>query len=356
MNIKNIISIRNLFFVVLISAVAMSLPAWALVEEGHEFANLPTMTDTDGGRIGFSEIKGIHTLFVFFSMYSDGTGKLMEILSGLHNNSSFKSPLQVIGISVDPSERAVAEYLSKRKVPFQIVVDTSLAVTNRFGVEETPVLVLVGPGGKVLNIRKLAPEGDGKKYIATITGILGAANEKNGSSGNTAAMLDEKFQERMLLSTNAVMSSPCPINKSLVMYVSGENVLLTYDYVKDKRVEHAAGVAFASWSHDGKYLVFGSVNDSGIWIKELDGKASKVSPEGRLPVVSRSGNLVAFVVQDAEIWMARLDTGKRWRVSVNGKKVEWTPDGNLLIITDEKGRVWLVSPYSRATLLKNPFD
>lgn len=344
-----------MFFAALFTAMVAAAPASALVKVGHEFASLPGMTDTGGGQINYSDIKDIHTIFVFFSIYSDGTHRLFATMSELHNNASFKKPLQVIGISMDPSEKSVREYLSTMKVPFQIVVDTSLAVTSRFGVEETPALVLVGPGGKVLNVLNKAPEGDGKKYAADIKTIIGDSGEKSVANGDAASVLDEKFQERRLLSPDAVMSAPCPTNKSLVMYISGGNVLLTYDYVKDKLVEQAAGVASASWSPDGRSLAFGSVNDSGIWLKELGGKAEKVSPEGRLPVVSRNNNLVAFVVQVNEIWISRLDTGKRWKVSVSGVKVEWTPDGALLLVTDEKGRVWLVSPYSRAGLLKNLF-
>lgn len=332
---------------------ASPLPADALVEEGHEFVSLPSLADASGGMFGFSDIRGAHTLFVFFSIYSDGTLDLIESVSGLHNSSSFDSPFQVVGVSVDPSAKAVSSFISKKKIPFRVLADASLSFSNKFGVAETPAMVLLSPDGEVLFSQKSGSIGDKKHFQKKLASIISDAPRPSPAADKSAA-LDEKYKDKKLISPDAKMVAVCPANKSSILYIAPDNTLMVFDFISGKLSKQATDATSASWTPDGKSILY-ATGDSGIWKKSLKGEAKKISPEGRNPVYSSSDDMAAFIVNENEIWVAKLSTGKRWKVAANGVNVEWTADGNLLIVTDSKGKVWLVSPYSRASLVKSIF-
>jgi len=349
--------IRYVFLCVLAAALAVSgVPVRGAIKEGHELKSLPSVGDLEGRTFNFFDIKDKFTVLIFFSIYSDTSGDLLGMAAGLHRNPDFTVPLQVVGVDIDPSKDAVKSYLAKYRLPFRVLMDTSLEMAGRFAVKEMPTVFLVGPGGEVLLSREGFGADDREALQDKLRPYMGEAPERPAATDKLAAEIDRMYQKKKMVSAGSKTAKFCPVCKSLFLYISEDGVLWTYDYRTGKRQELATDVGSANWAPDGKSVVFAGGKKAGVWIKSLDGDAKKISPEGKNPVWSSHYDMVAFVVGKDEIWVSRYTVGKRWKVSAAGVKVEWSPDGTLLLVVDEKNRVWLVSPYSRATLLKTIFD
>jgi len=331
-------------------------PAFPQVRRGHELVSLPSVKDLNGATFTYSSLEDACTIFVFFSIYSDVSSELLlDYFGKFHNSDRFRVPVRVIGVNVDPSEEVVRERLEKLNIPFSVLLDLSLELSNRFGVKDMPTVFVVDRDGVVQMSAPKFSLDDAGEFERNLDSVLGIMPETTAIAAGEAADIDREYQTKKPVSDGAVDVQFCEVCESLLFYISSDYVLWTYDYRSGELEELATDVSYADWSPDGKAVVFSNHEKNGVWIKPLDSEAHKISPVGTRPAWSPNMDLVAFVVDENEIWVSRRSIGKRWRVAADGVEVDWSPDGTLLLVRDSRDRLWLVSPFARYSLLKSLF-
>ncbi|HOO55297.1 MAG TPA: redoxin domain-containing protein [bacterium] len=325
-------------------------PSTAEIARGQTITSMPNIIDTDGAVFGTADVKDKTTLLFFFSIYSDSTEELLQYMHKLLIKPEFKDKIQIIGVSIDPTAVSVCEFFKKRKIPFRILLDNSLELSNRFAIKKTPGVFLLDTD-RTVQFSKTGFSVENR--LALEFKIASVLNPGSSFSQETEYdnEISNEFDEKKLVSANTRVLKFCPVNNSLLFYISNDQILWFFDIDTFSRTELATDIESADWSPDCSRIVFSNLKKQGVWIKELNSPANKISTSGTKPVWSPKGDLIAYVV-DENIFVFSIDENRKWQVSAPGIEASWSPSGNLLIITDKKKRAWLVSPFSQASLIQ----
>ncbi len=344
-------------FGILLCLLLFCTGAKAVINKGHILTTLPAVKDSGGAVFDSTELQGKYSLFAFFSIYSESSDDLFTFLDRVQAKYARNKSFQILGVNVDPGDESVSSYLKTKQSPFRVLLDVDLALSNRFGIKQMPTFFIIAPDGKVVeSVSGFSPSvtQEINSYLQDL--LYKPENNEPTPQNDHAARIDDLYKEKKLISTSSPHKAYCANGKSLLLYISSDHILWTFDALREARKEIATDVETASWSPDCKAIVFSNNEKSGIWIKHDDGTIISVSPEGDKPAWSPTGDMIAFVVDNVEIWVFRLSTQKRWRIAVNGNSIEWSPDGTLLLVQDDKQRLWLISPFSRFSLIKGLFN
>lgn len=326
-------------------------PLHAELAEGKSVASIPSLKDTDGRAFGISDLKGQYTILVFFSIYSDKSKELINYMADLQQRQPSASGFQVIGVNLDPSPDAVKNYISENHIPFRVLLDLSLELSDRFAVKNPPSIFIIDPN---LVVKFSTEKFDSKTRSvleSRIEELTETASKMPQQPEDEADRTDKEFRKKKLVSAGARLAKFCSVKGEKLLYISQDNILWIFDVRKMARREIASDASSADWSPKCDEVVYSGAEKSGIWISGPEDKPEQVAPQGERPVWSAAGDLIAFMAGEA-VWVYQRSTDKRWQVAASGTKVQWSSDGALLLVTDEKSRIWLISPFSQASLIE----
>lgn len=315
----------------------------AVLGKGSRIPAAPALKDIDGNVFPSDNIAAGRVLVCFFSVYAEGAADQADLLDRMTELArSTKSGVRVIGINVDPSAEAVRNFADKQKTVFTILLDRSLELSSLFHVRTTPTFYFL-ESGKVA----MALEG----YSLSVEGkVTSRMRSWTGERGPAAAKSSKGF----LLASGARQIRFSPTEPNRLFYLSEDNILWSFDVTTRERSPLVTDVASFDVSPDGESVVFEGKEKGGIWIRGVDrGSPKRASGEGKDPVWSPQGNLIAYLFAPDQVWVYDIAAQKRWRVAVQGISVEWSAEGGFLLVRDAKGRDWLVPPSARYSVLKS---
>jgi peroxiredoxin len=334
----------------LLLAALVSTVAKAELTEGKSVASIPSLKDTDGGVFGASAMKDKYTLFFFFSIYSDNTKELLNYMSELNQRISASGNIQVIGVNVDPSPEEVKRRISNNKFSFRVLLDISLDLSDRLAVKNTPGIFIIDPNMEV----RYSGQGFDAKTRAALESKLSDLNGHTPKRQPPAGESDSRerdFKKKKLVSDGATLTKFCPSDGNRLIYISRDDMLWIFNISDMSRKKIAKDASSADWSPACDMVVYSGKEKAGVWTVSPDEKPEPISPEGEKPLWSPAGDMIAFMAGES-VWVYSFSTGKRWQTGGAGLKMQWSSDGALLLVSDGKNRVWLVSPHSKASLLE----
>ncbi len=324
------------------------------IAEGATITSLPELKDAGGGQFSTADLKDRYTAFIFFSIYSDGTADVLKYFNDIRKRPVVSSKMRIVGVNIDPSVEALDDFLRKNRVQFRVLLDVSLEMSNRFSVRRTPSLFILDPDMTV----RLAVTGFSTDSLNEIDSklmdtISGSA-PKNRSASYKPDDNDKNFMDKKLVGANSRFSRFCASNDKLLLYVAEDGSLFQFSIKDMARKLLATDTASADWSPDCSAVVFAQKEKSGLWLKKLNGSAEEIAPWGKNPLWSPRNDFIAFLVGE-DVWVYQIATQKRWQIGADIKTIQWSPEGSLILMTDRKGRAWLASPFSHASIIERIF-
>jgi len=320
---------------------------------GHIIQSIPMIRDINERKFDTSSLSFKVSVIYFFSVYSDSTNELINYFSDLYEKNSKRSDFQNVAINIDPPNKKVNDFLYRKKWNIRLISDKQLELSQRFEVNKTPIVYIVDRDRKIRFVMTDFSSDYKSILESKLSDIFSeSSKEKRTQKKDDAqnAVFDKK-----LIGSNVRFYRFCDVNSDKLLYISGESILWTYNLNKAVRNEVATDISFADWSDDCESIVFSGKEKQGIWIKSDEGYADRISNFGKNPIWSSRGDLIAFINRN-EIWVYQRSTQKKWQISATGKNIDWSNDGKILIVTDVKDRVWMVSPFNKANIIERIFN
>ncbi|MEW6202656.1 MAG: thioredoxin-like domain-containing protein, partial [bacterium] len=309
------------------------------------------LKDTSGNTVPRDLFKNKHTALFFFSIYSSDSEKLLVIMEEINQEvSNTGLPFALVGVNIDPSANEVQDFLRSIQVTYQILMDTSLALTGKFSVKKVPALFLVQPDLKItFNMPGFQPA-DKKTILLKIQELIKTAENEQP---RTAHKTEDTYGVKSLVTSGFKDIKFSPSSQSLLVYISPEGDLWVYNTRTKKREKLASRVSTAEWSPKDEAVVFSLSDKTGLWMKDLNEvEAVRISPFGYAPVWSPDGAYIAFRMHESEVWIYSTGEKKHWRLKVDGINFSWSADGKLLLVKDKQGHAWLISPRAKMSVIK----
>ncbi|MEW5946945.1 MAG: redoxin domain-containing protein [bacterium] len=343
----------------LLLALFVALSASAGGTEEAQRAKAPDfepVKTTHGKTLSKNSFAGKTTALFFFSIYSGESAKLLEYLEELYREAPAGSRLEVVGVNIDPTDDEVKTFLQETAVSYPIALDTQLQIAGRFRVRKVPTVFLVGEDATIRSTLEGFGDADGKALLRRIKELAGTEGDAAGApaAGDARrAGTEGKITKKTLVAAESKTILFSPGDPNLLMYITPDGTLWVYDVKKGRREAAASGVETAGWNPGGDTIVFSTKGKSGMWTKSLGAReAVRITPYGHSPAWSPDGGFIAFNVHSSEVWVYDVNAKRHWRTPVDGERIEWSSDGGLLLVTDAKGRSWLVPPRAKMPLLK----
>lgn len=339
----------------LLCALLLCAVGAAAASEPQPLSAIPSIKDTGGTLFTDDDLDDQFTLLVFFSMYSDATPDVFKYLSEMRKKAPFKNSLRIIAVNVDPDSGQLDAYVKKNKIPFRVLMDLSLDLSNKLSIKTPPSIFLIDPDHNLrISARGLKPDSLPQIEAKTADAIsYGTASSKKSNADKPDAK-DKEFMDKKMIAVRTRFYKFCRDNENLLLYVTEDNSLFIFNIKDMSRKMVTSDASSADWSPDCSSVVFASKEKSGVWIKPLDGSAEQIANEGRYPQWSPRGNFIAFMASN-DVWVYHITPKKRWQLAADMKSFHWSPDGRLILLSDSKGKLWLVSPFSKASLLEKIF-
>jgi peroxiredoxin len=341
-------ALKSLAAIAVVLAAAAPLSARALVPAGNPAPSFSAAKDAEGGSFSPADFDGAHTLVVFFSAYIDGAAETLKGLDSLRKQAPIAGKLDMVAVNMDPSREAAAAFMKEKDIRVRLIIDNNLELANKFGVRKPPAAFIIGPD-RAVKFSSDAPGASGRfgleKKLASIL---------SGGGGSNAASLENEFKEKKLVASGASLIKVCPSDGNLLLYVSNDGILWSYNIETGTRKNLAADAVAADWAPGCDAVVYGRKKKGDLWLKRLEEPAEMISQSGRAPAWSPSGDMIAYLDGDS-VWIYNLPDEKKWQTTAVGTGAQWARGGALILVTDAKGRAWLVSPLSRASLIQRIF-
>ena len=119
----------------------------AKVEAGAEAPNFTLPTD-NGSTLSLSDYKGKYVLIDFWASWCGPCRASFPAIAKLHDHYAGK--LTIIGVSLDRGEAAWRKALSEEKCTWSQAWDQKGIAAKTYAVSTIPLLVLVGPDGRII--------------------------------------------------------------------------------------------------------------------------------------------------------------------------------------------------------------
>ncbi len=341
-------ALKYLAATAVVLAAAFAAPARALVPAGNPAPSFSAVKDAEGGSFSPADFDDANTLVVFFSAYIDGAAETLKGLDALRKQAPFAGKLNMVAVNMDPSRDSAIAFAKEKDIRVRLIIDNNLELANKFGVRKPPAAFIIGPD-RAVKFSSDSPGASGRfgleKKLASII---------SGGNGSSAASLENEFKEKRLVASGALLIKVCPSDGKLLLYATNDGILWTYNIGTGTRKNLAADAAAADWSPGCDAVVYGRKKKGDLWLKRLDEPAEMISASGRNPAWSPAGDMIAYLDGDS-VWIYNLPDEKKWQTTAVGTGAQWARGGALLLVTDAKGRAWLVSPLSRASLIQRIF-
>jgi peroxiredoxin len=332
-----------LLFCTLLFLAGAAVPSGAVLQKGVRAPAAPVLRDLDGAAFEAADYASDRLLLCFFSIYSDGAAESLELLERMNELAhSTRSGARVVGVDTDPSPDALRRFLGRQKVTFRVLMDGSFKVSDAFRVRRMPTFYFLDSG----RVEEVV-EG----YSLKAAGRVKEAFE-NWTGAAAPPRVEKKNGHRVLMASGARQVRPSPTDPNRMFYISNDGVLWLYNIAARDRTPLVTDASAFDVSPDGGSVVFAGEEKNGVWIRAVDrGGPRRISVSGMRPAWSPRGGLIAYLVSPDQVWVYDIAEEKRWRVDAAGIEIQWSSDGAGLVVVDAKGRAWLISPFTRHSLM-----
>ena len=110
-----------------------------------------TLQDLNGGKVPSSAFKGKVVLLNFWAIWCPACTAELPSLSSLGKDKGLKAKgLEVIAVSTDASATAVKDFLKKRGLDMQVLMDEKKSVARQFKVFSLPTTFLIDRQGNIV--------------------------------------------------------------------------------------------------------------------------------------------------------------------------------------------------------------
>jgi Tol biopolymer transport system component len=119
--------------------------------------------------------------------------------------------------------------------------------------------------------------------------------------------------------------------------------LVRYDIKSHQFLPFLSGISATdpTFSRDGKWFAYASYPDHTLWRSRSDGteRMQLTFPpmEVIFPEISPDGTRVAFFIDKGELFVTDMQGGQAQKVADNARYASWSPDGNLLVFSSDRG-------------------
>ncbi|MBM7094710.1 MULTISPECIES: thiol-disulfide oxidoreductase ResA [Alteribacter] len=150
---KRRLIIRSAILVVLATAIGYTLfthfsEERGLVDAGDTAPDF-ALEDMDGNLVHLDELKGKGVYLTFWATYCTYCRDKMEYLKEYHEEYKEKG-VEVVALNVDESTVQVQRFLDRHNVPYTNVIDRGMKVSNAYGVNSLPAVLLIDENGSVI--------------------------------------------------------------------------------------------------------------------------------------------------------------------------------------------------------------
>jgi serine/threonine protein kinase/Tol biopolymer transport system component len=159
-------------------------------------------------------------------------------------------------------------------------------------------------------------------------------------------MLSRRSREPIRLTTGPIsFTEPYPSRDGKQIFVTGltdRAQLVHYDLQSHQFLPFLGGISATdtTFSRDGKWVVYRSYPDHGLWRSRSDGseRLQLTSPpmETVMPWISRDGTKVSFS-SNYQIFLIDMNGGQPQRIVEKGDDAYWSPDGNAVVFESPDG-------------------
>jgi len=106
------------------------------------------LQDVDGNQVRLADYKGKVILLDFTTTWCPYCRQIRPYLEKIHDRYA-KKGLVLLSIYIQESQRKVASFTKKNKVPYQVLLDENASVAQLYGVVGVPTLILIDKKGLI---------------------------------------------------------------------------------------------------------------------------------------------------------------------------------------------------------------
>ncbi len=134
--------------IILSLLLALALPV--LANAGQVGTSAPdfSLAEVNGKAVTLKQFRGKVVFLDFWAPWCDPCQEEFPSLDALYRKYS-SDGLEVIGISIDPSEKLVAEFLQKVPVAFTVLIDKKSVIRREYNFRTLPTAFIIGKDGVI---------------------------------------------------------------------------------------------------------------------------------------------------------------------------------------------------------------
>jgi peroxiredoxin len=151
--------------------LALTLPVFA--NAGQVGASAPDfiLMDMNGKTVTLKQFRGKVVFLDFWAPWCDPCREEFPSLDALYKKYS-NDGLAVIGISIDPSEKNVAEFLQRVPVAFTVLTDKKSVIRREYNFRTLPTAFIIGKDGVIRYVHMGLGKGFLQVYEKEIVELL----------------------------------------------------------------------------------------------------------------------------------------------------------------------------------------
>ncbi|WP_026689433.1 thiol-disulfide oxidoreductase ResA [Alteribacter aurantiacus] len=151
---KRRLIIRSAILVVLAIALGYTAVTYfseerGLVDAGDQAPDF-ALEDMNGNTVHLDELKGKGVYLTFWATYCTYCRQKMEYLKEYHEEYQEKG-VEIVALNVDESTVQVQRFLDRHNVPYTNAIDRGMKVSNAYGVNSLPAVLLIDEEGDVID-------------------------------------------------------------------------------------------------------------------------------------------------------------------------------------------------------------
>jgi peroxiredoxin len=146
--------------VIITLMLAVTLPVFANAGQVGTSAPDFSLMDLNGTAATLQQFRGKVVFLDFWAPWCDPCREEFPSLDALYKKYN-KDGLEIIGISIDPSEELITEFLRKVPVAFPVLIDKKSATRRAYNLRTLPTAFIVGRDGVIRYMHM----GFGKEFL-----------------------------------------------------------------------------------------------------------------------------------------------------------------------------------------------
>jgi peroxiredoxin len=151
---------RSVKIIIIALLLALTLPAFAHAGQVGTSAPDFSLIDVNGKVVTLKQFRGKVVFLDFWAPWCEPCREEFPSLDALYRNY-IKDGLEVIGISIDPSEKLAGEFLQKVPVSFTVLVDKKSIIRRGYNFRTLPTAFIIGKDGVIRYVHM----GFGKEFL-----------------------------------------------------------------------------------------------------------------------------------------------------------------------------------------------